>query len=127
MKKDKVDKELREIRENMENIALKMQQETKVHWTYEWPLKRKVKWLVQKLLAGRKHQVMRKWLRHAENLSWIEEKVIHICEPEIGRNLNDEEEVRSVKGLINCQEGRDEFSYCQGGNEMRSVEDLIDC
>jgi hypothetical protein len=43
------------------------------------------------------------------------------------RNLSDEEEVRSVKGLINCQEGRDEFSNFQVGNEMRSIEDLIDC
>jgi hypothetical protein len=27
----------------MENLALKMQQEAKTHWRYEWPLKRKVK------------------------------------------------------------------------------------
>jgi hypothetical protein len=60
---------------------------------------------------------LRRWLRHVENLSDIEEKVIHICEPEIGRNLSDEEEVRSVKGLINCQEGRDEFSISRW--EMR--------
>jgi hypothetical protein len=44
---------------------------------------------------------LRRWLREVENLSEIEEKVIHICEPEIGRSLSDEEEVRSVKGLIN--------------------------
>jgi hypothetical protein len=53
--------------------------------------------------------------------------VVHICEPEIGRNLSDEEEVRSDEDLINCQERRDGFSYCQVGNEMRSLEDLIDC
>jgi hypothetical protein len=29
--------------------------------------------------------------------------------------------------LINCQEGRDEFLNCQVGNEMRSLEDIIDC
>jgi hypothetical protein len=52
-----------------------------VHWTYEWPLKRTEKWHVQKLLARRKKQMLRKLLRHAENLSGIEEKVIHICEP----------------------------------------------
>jgi hypothetical protein len=45
---------------------------------------------------------LRRWLREVENLSDIEEKVIHICEPNIGRNLNDEEEGKSVKGLINC-------------------------
>jgi hypothetical protein len=66
-------------------------------------------------------------MRHAKNFSGTEKKVIHICELEIGRNLIDEEEVRSVKGLINFQEGRDEISYCQGGNEMRSVENIIDC
>jgi hypothetical protein len=66
-------------------------------------------------------------LRHAKNLSDTEEELVHICEPEIGRNLSDEEEVRSVKDLINCQEGRDGFSYCQVGNDMRSSEDLIDC
>jgi hypothetical protein len=46
-RKEKIDKELIEIRERMEQLTLKMQQETKVHWTYEWPLKRKVKWPVQ--------------------------------------------------------------------------------
>jgi hypothetical protein len=54
------------------------------------------------------------------------EEMVHACEPEAGRNLSDEEE-RSVSDLINCQEGRDEFSNCQVGNEMRSLEDLIDC
>jgi hypothetical protein len=29
-----------------------------------------------------------------------EEEVVHICEPEAGRNLSDEEEVRSDKTLI---------------------------
>jgi hypothetical protein len=47
-KKIEIDKELTEIREKMERLALKMQQYAKVHWTYEWPLKRKVKWLVHK-------------------------------------------------------------------------------
>jgi predicted Mrr-cat superfamily restriction endonuclease len=110
----------------MEQVTLKMQQETKVHWRYEWPLNRKVKWHVQKLLARKMQQELRKWLRQVENLSDIEEKVIHICEPEIGRNLREEEEVRSVKGLINCQEGIDESSNRQVDNEMRSIEDLID-
>jgi hypothetical protein len=89
-------------------------------------MKRKVKWLFQKLLSRKKQQELRRWLREVENLSDIEEKVIHMYELEIGRNLSDEEEVRSVKGLIKCQKGRDEFSYCQGGNEMRTIEDLID-
>jgi hypothetical protein len=28
---------------------------------------------------------------------------------------------------MNFQEGRDENSYCQVGNEMGSTDDLIDC
>jgi hypothetical protein len=39
--KEKIDKDLIEIRPRMEQLTLKMQQEEKVHWTYEWPLKRK--------------------------------------------------------------------------------------
>jgi hypothetical protein len=74
-----------------------------------------------------RQQEWRKWLRHVENLSDTEEELIHICEPETGRNLSDDEEGRSVTGLINCQEGRDEFSNCQVGNDMRSSEDILDC
>jgi hypothetical protein len=122
-----MDLELNEIRERMEQLALRMQQEAKVHWRYECPLKRKEKWLVQNLLARKQQQELRRWLRELENLSDIEEELIHICEPEIGRHLSDEEEVRSDKDLINCQERRDGFSYFQVGNEMRSLEDLIDC
>jgi hypothetical protein len=53
---------------------------------------------------------LRRWLREVENLSDIEEKVIQIREPEIGRNLNDDEKKRSVRDLINCQGGRSELS-----------------
>ena len=35
-----MDKDLSEIRVNMEEIALNMEHESKVHWRYEWPLKR---------------------------------------------------------------------------------------
>jgi hypothetical protein len=69
---------------------------------------------------------VRKWLRHAENLSGIKEKVIHICEPKIGRNLDDEEEMRSTRYLINYQEGRDKFLDLQMGKEMGSSRDLMD-
>jgi len=65
-------------------------------------------------------------LRHVENLSGIEEKVIHICEPKIGRNLNDEEEMRSARDLMNYKEGRDKFLYFHMGYEMRSSRDIID-
>jgi hypothetical protein len=49
--KAKIDKELIEIRARMEELTLKMQQETKLHWRYKWPLNMKVKWPVQNLLA----------------------------------------------------------------------------
>jgi hypothetical protein len=119
-------KELEKVRAEIEKMMLKMQQEAQGGWTYEWPLKRKVKWPVQKLLARGQQQVLKRWLRHAENLSDTEEELVFICEPEFGKTLSDEEG-RSVKGLINCQEGRDEFSNFQVGNEMRSIEDFIDC
>jgi hypothetical protein len=109
----------------MEQLTLKMQQETKVRWRYEWPLNRKVKWPIQKLLAKKQQQEWRKWLRHVENLSDTEEELACICEPEVGETLSDEEG-RSVTGLINFQEGRDEFSNFQVGNDMRSSEDIFD-
>jgi hypothetical protein len=123
-RKPDMDLELIEIRERMEQLTLKMQQEAKVHWRYEWPLNRKEKWHVQKLLARKQQQVVRRWLRHVENLSDTEEEMVYICEPEVGRTLSDEEE-RSSKDLINCQVGRDGLSSCQVGNGERSVEDLI--
>jgi len=43
-----------------------------------------------------------------ENLRDTEE-MAHICEPETGRNLSDEEEVRLIKNLINYQGGRSEL------------------
>jgi hypothetical protein len=44
---------------------------------------------------------MRRWMRHAENLSDTEEELIDICEPETGRNFSDEEEKRSDEDLVN--------------------------
>jgi hypothetical protein len=98
-----------EIRARMEQLTLKMQQEAKVHWRYEWPLNKKSKWPVQNLLARKQQQELKKWLRYAENLSDTE--LVCICEPEVGGTLSDEEE-GSVSDLINCQEGRDELLNC---------------
>jgi hypothetical protein len=53
--------------------------------------------------------------------------MVHICEPEVGRNLGDDEEKGSWKDLRNCQVSSEESSYCQVGNEMGSLDDLIDC
>jgi hypothetical protein len=46
-----MDKELSEIWVEVERLAFKMYQEERVHWRYEWPLKRTSKWGVRKLLA----------------------------------------------------------------------------
>jgi uncharacterized protein YaiL (DUF2058 family) len=95
-----MDLELNEIRSRLEQLALRMQQEEKVHWRYGCPLNRKEKWHVQRLWDRRQQQGLKRWLKHAKNLSDIEEEVIHICEPKVGRHLTDEEKMRSVKDLI---------------------------
>jgi hypothetical protein len=51
--KVEMDKELNEIRAQMERLAFTMQQESKVHWRCEWPLKKTARWHVQNLLARR--------------------------------------------------------------------------
>jgi hypothetical protein len=56
-----------------------------------------------------------------------EEEMVHVCEPEAGRNLSDEDELRSLEDLRDFQEGRTKISNFQVGNEMRSLRDLIDC
>jgi hypothetical protein len=50
-RKVEMDKELSEIREQMEKLAFKMKRDPRVHWVYEWPMKKKVKWPVKRLLA----------------------------------------------------------------------------
>jgi hypothetical protein len=57
----------------------------------------------------------------------LEEEVVHVWEPEVGRNLNDDEEKRSLEDLRDCQAGSEEFSICQDGNKKRSQDDLKDC
>jgi hypothetical protein len=48
--------------------------------------------------------------------------MVHVCEPEAGRNLSDvEDELRSTEDLIDCQEGRTKIPNFQVGNEMRSL------
>jgi uncharacterized cupin superfamily protein len=57
---------------------------------------------------------LRRCPRHVENITTIEEEMVCICEQEIGRNINDEEE-RLVEDIIDFQEG----------NEKRLMEYLI--
>jgi hypothetical protein len=35
----------------MDKLAFKMKKDAKVHWVYEWPMKKKVRWLVKRLVA----------------------------------------------------------------------------
>jgi hypothetical protein len=88
----------------MERLTLKMQQESHVHWRYEWPIKRKVKWHVDKLFSRREPQVLKRWLGHIEDLSETNKKNF-ICKPEVREDFNEEEE-RSSGDLINFQEGK---------------------
>jgi hypothetical protein len=123
-----MDKELAEIRADIEKLELRMQQKAKSRWVYEWPMKKpKVKWPVKELMVRRQRRLLKGWLRYAENLDGPEE-MVQVCEPETGRGLNDEEnELGSVEDLKNCQEGREEIPDCQVGKEMRSLWDLTDC
>jgi hypothetical protein len=120
------DEELAEMNARMDELALEMQQNTRSRWVYEWPMKTKIKWPVKELMARRQHRLLRRWLRHDENLNRPEKRV-HMCEPETKRNLSDaENEMGSIEDLKNCQEGREEISDCQVGKELRSTENLID-
>jgi hypothetical protein len=77
------------------------------------------------LLARGQQQLLRRWLRYVESLRDTEE-VVHVCEPEAGRNLSDDEEKRSLEDIRDCQVSSKELSSCQMGNEMGSLGDLID-
>jgi hypothetical protein len=57
VRKEKKDKELKEMREELNRLMLKMQQEAQGRWKYEWPLKRKVKWPIQQLISRRKKKI----------------------------------------------------------------------
>jgi hypothetical protein len=137
-----IDEELADIRAEMERIALKMQlnaridelelklrQDKKPRWVYEWPMKKaKEKWPVKELMVRRQRRLLKRWLRYAENLKATEEKMIQVCEPETGRGLDDfENELGSAEDLKNCQEGREEIPDFQVGNGLRSLRDLRDC
>jgi hypothetical protein len=64
-----IDKELIEIRANIEELELWMQQKAKPRWVYEWPIKKlKIKWPVKELMVRRQRRLLKGWLRYAENL-----------------------------------------------------------
>jgi hypothetical protein len=87
----------------------------------------KVKCLVEKFLAQRQRRILKIWLRHVEDLKELEEKMVHVCELEAGRNLSDiEDELRSLEDIKDYQEGKIESLDYQVDSEMGSLRDLID-
>jgi len=101
-------------------MALNMKHEEKVHWRYEWPLKRKVIWHVQKLLTQSQQQVLKRWLRHVENINDEGKRYDrYLIDLQVG---NDK---RSFD-LINCQVGIRETPIFQvgKGEEMNSTDIL---
>jgi hypothetical protein len=123
------DKELYELKEDIEKLKLRKQKDRRRRRMHEFPMeKAKANWLVKKLMVMRQCRLLKGWLRYAENLKATEEKVIYVCELETGRSLDDfENELGSAEDLKHCQEGREEILACQEGNELRSLRDLMDC
>jgi hypothetical protein len=114
MRKEEMEKVLNETRSELDRLMLRMHQGEQGSWGYEWPMKQKVKWLVQQLISRRQKKVLRRWLRQVENISdREEEEMVYICRREDGENLGDEEE-RSTEYITDFQEG----------NEGRSIEDI---
>jgi hypothetical protein len=104
-----MDEELTDIKKEIEKLALHMQKKAKPRWVYEWPMRKaKEKWPVKELMARRHHRLLKRCLRHTENLNGPRE-LVQICEPETGRDLS---EMGSVEDLKNCQEGREEIPVC---------------
>jgi hypothetical protein len=54
MSRTEIDEELTDIKEKLEKLALRMQQNAKSRWVYEWPMRKlKEKWVVKELMARR--------------------------------------------------------------------------
>jgi hypothetical protein len=84
-----MDKELYDIKREMEELEMKMRQDKKPRWVHEWPMKKpKVKWPVRELMVKRQRRLLRRWLRYAENLKATEEEMVYICEPETGERVS---------------------------------------
>jgi hypothetical protein len=66
----------------------------------------------QGIVVQRTTKVVEMWLRYVEILRG-EEEMVHICEPEAGKSLSDDEQKRSEKGLRNCQVRSEELSGFQ--------------
>jgi hypothetical protein len=73
-----MDKEIYEIRVDIEDLELRMRQKSKPRWVYEWPMRKsKTKWPVKELMVRGQRRLLKRWLRYAENLNGPEEEMIH--------------------------------------------------
>jgi hypothetical protein len=101
MSATEMDKELADIKREMEELEMKMRQNKKPRWVYEWPMKMpKVKWPVRELMVMRQRRLLRKWLRYAENLKATEEEMIDHCWPETGKGLDDWDDEEDKLGSL---------------------------
>jgi hypothetical protein len=81
-----MDKELADIKREMEELEMRMRQDKKPRWVNEWPMKTpKVKWPVRELMVKRQQRLLKRWLRYAEDLKATEEEMICYCWPETGK------------------------------------------
>jgi hypothetical protein len=104
-----IDEELADIKKEIENLALRMQQKAKSRWVYEWPMKKpKINWSVKELKARRQHKLLKGWLSYPKNLDGPKE-MVQVCEPETGRTLDEEDKMGSAEDLKKFQEGREEI------------------
>jgi hypothetical protein len=75
MSATEIDKELADIKRDMEELELRMRKRKKSRWVYEWPMKApKVKWPVRELMVKGQRRLLKRWLRYAETLrrNWFE-------------------------------------------------------
>jgi len=51
MSKDRMDKQFKETREELDKLMIIIKQEEKGSWRYEWPTKKKVRWPIEDLIS----------------------------------------------------------------------------
>ena len=87
------DKELYELKADIEKLELWMLQDRRLRQMHELPMRKATtKWPVKELMVRGQRRLLKRWLRHAENLKATKEKIIYVCEPKTRRGLDDEED-----------------------------------
>jgi hypothetical protein len=107
-----MDKELYELKADIEKLELKMRQDKRSRWMREWPMKKpKEKWPVKELMVIRQRRLLKGWLRYAENLNGPEEEMVQVCEPETGKILGEEDEMGSLKISRTARRAEKKFQF----------------